>query len=723
MAGWRAAISQMVSRNMWAQRAGITYNGKRDTFDALGYKKLLTANDFRARFNRGGVANKLVKALPEATWKQGFEVIEDDDPSHDTPFELAWDQFDTKFKLTSVFRRGDTLSGIGRFGVILMGLPGAPNTPVEKVSIDDFKYFMPYSEETVSVFRWDLDPTSERHGRPELYSLNRVLAPTPGNVQANTSISLQVHWTRVLHLADSLLDDEAYGEPRLQAVWNYLDDLDKISGGGAEAFWRRADGGTQWNLDPEIEIEGEDEDPASSANPRPSAKNAGIKKQVEELEHGLRRNVFTRGVEMHRMGSDVAPLKDPVDTIMSLISATCGIPQRVFMGSEQGKLAAQADRSNWDDRVAARRDDYAAPVVVRELVDRMIRWGALPEPKLPYKVKFSQIRVMDDLQKAKVATEWAGLNQNGTVVVMPDEIRRILDLEPLDESGDVTDIQMMPSNNKPEPRVDGGVKAPLAARKYGLLTYEQRIAYGQKLRVAAVRGHANHIHRAADKYLPKFRMIAKKAFAAGRSELDLTALREALTAKDEARTLELVSGAITATERTLSQLMPGALLDTLREAASNNPLRAAWVDKESGVDDHGRDAGKVARAKESHVPVTKEKIADATSREKRVADAIGGEHIGGNKPFDVIIKDKNGKMTHGIEVKTIFGKNDKITMHKGSLKRKESFARKHGLMTHTIAIDARGNRDAYHHREGLGSFRLKGMSKISRAELHGRVRG
>lgn len=718
---WRAAIGQMISRNMFAGRAGITYGGKRDTYEALGYKKLLNAIDFRQRYNRNGVANRLVKAMPAATWKQGFEIIEDEDPNTETPFEKLWDEFDTKHKLTSRFRKADTLSGIGRFGVIVMGLPGVPNTPVEKASLEDFAYFMAYSEETVSVFQWDLDPTSNRYGRPLMYQLQRVLAPTPGNVSANTSISIQVHFSRILHLADGLLDDECYGEPRLQCVWNFLDDLEKISGGGAEAFWKRADGGTQWDVDPEIDVEGEENDPVSSANPEPSAKTSGIKKQIHEMEHGLRRNVFTRGVTVNRLGSDVAPLQDPVNTIISLISASTGIPQRVFMGSEQGKLAAQADRSNWDDQVAARRDDYAGPFVIRELVDRLIAWGALPQPAQPYKVMWSSIRVMDDLQRAQVAGEWAALNQpNGPVVVLPNEIRKILGLGALDDAGSITDVQMMPGA---APKPTGGVKAPLAARKYGLLTLEQRRNYLERaLKTAtAARGGNNHVHRAADKFAPKFRKIARAAFSEGRAALNMDKLREALANKDEAATLALISEAITATETALKSTVPAALLDTLTEAAST-PLRLAWTDK-NGVDDHGRDAGKVQRAKESHVPMTKEKLASATEREKAIVAAIGGEHIGGTKPFDVVLRDKSGKMTHAIEVKTIFGKRDKITMHKSSLKRKEAFARKNGLQTHTIAIDARGGKDAYYHREGLGSYRLKGMTKSSKSDLHGRVRG
>jgi hypothetical protein len=162
----------------------------------------------------------------------------------------------------------------------------------------------------------------------------------------------------VLHIADGLLDDNVFGEPRLQCIWNRLDDLEKVAGGGAEAFWRRADAGIQFDLDPTLELD----EPAKES----------MKKQIEAYEHEMKRMLTTRGVKINQLGSDVADFSNSVNSIISLISAGTGIPQRVLMGSEQAKLASKMDRSNWDERVEDRRKDYAAPHVVRPFIDRMI---------------------------------------------------------------------------------------------------------------------------------------------------------------------------------------------------------------------------------------------------------------------------------------------------------------------------------------------------------------
>ena len=72
-----------------------------------------------------------------------------------------------------------------------------------------------------------------------------------------------------------------------------------------------------------------------------------------------------------------------------------------------------------------------------------------------------------------------------------------------------------------------------------------------------------------------------------------------------------------------------------------------------------------------------------------------------------------GYLAAQIEVKTVFGKHDKVTMHPRSRIRKEKAAKKAGASTHTIAIDARGVKDVYYHREGFGSYRFHSMTKAT----------
>lgn len=82
-----------------------------------------------------------------------------------------------------------------------------------------------------------------------------------------------------------------------------------------------------------------------------------------------------------------------------------------------------------------------------------------------------------------------------------------------------------------------------------------------------------------------------------------------------------------------------------------------------------------------------------------------------NKPFDILTRD--GK--HGIEVKTLtIGTNEKITMKREAMERKYKYANDNGMRLHTVVVDMRGGNSVkgIYYKEGVGSFRLGGMTKL-----------
>lgn len=221
------------------------------------------------------------------------------------------------------------------------------------------------------------------------------------------------------------------------------------------------------------------------------------------------------------------------------------------------------------------------------------------------------------------------------------------------------------------------------------------------------------------------------AFSEGKRKLDLDALKAALRDKNQHAVFELVSPAIEATAAHLKGSLVGVLAK-VRDASADGAakalskiLEAAWFDDRLGYDSHGREDGsgkdraKVIAAKESYKPATAEKQRWAEGNESTVASMTGGKGTDDNKPADVVVK-IDGK-THGVEVKTLLeGRRDKVTMHPKSRERKEAWAKKNSAVLHTIALDDRkafgskgysGHRIYY--RRGVGSFRLKGMTKVT----------
>lgn len=414
-------------RTRFGQWLGVTFGGRRDTYEALGYARVLRPQDYRARYERGGIAARIVESFPKACWRGAGGVYEDEDPEKITTFEQAYLDLNLRLHIWSTFLRADVLAGLGRYAVILIGAPGNLDTPLESVKgPDDIKYLMPYAEEDAAITEYVMDEEDERWGQPLFYTLKRSQLYATGYANPPTNIAKQVHYTRCIHIADSALDDIVFGQPRLMRVWNLLDDLDKVIGGGAEAFWKRADGGTQFKLDPEMQF---DADPEKAAQQR-----AKMREEFDEFTHELRRNIITRGVEINRLGSDTANLAGPAAAVMDQIAGTVGIPQRILMGSERGQLASSRDKSNWDDQVQDRRNAFCGPMVARQLMDRFIDIGALPEPA-QYEIEWPEIDEMDQGQRVAAAAQVSTINQTtGEVVVLPSEIRTVyLGLAPLTE--------------------------------------------------------------------------------------------------------------------------------------------------------------------------------------------------------------------------------------------------------------------------------------------------
>jgi hypothetical protein len=397
-------------REMLAALAGMSFGGVRDLYSTLGYDRVLTPQKLRDRYARGDIATRIVEAYPKATWRGGPELVEDEDPDVVTDFEEAWDSLAERLSVWSVLQRADVLCGLGSFSIVLIGAVGALETELPKLSgPEGVLYLAPYGPDEVTIDTYVDNTEDPRFGLPQTYRIRRSSA-----VNRSRGLDSTVHWTRVIHIADRLLDDRVNGDPLLAHVWNRLDDLDKVVGGGSESYWRRVHPGTILGVDPDTRI-GE-------------AEIKKLKEETDEFIHGMKRFLTLRGVEVDQLQADVSNFNTQVQSIISLISGATGIPQRILIGSERGELASTQDKENWNERVQDRRDTFGTPVV-RQVVDRFVDHGVLPQPD-QYDVRWPDIDDLTEDERAGVADKWSKLSaQAGGPVVDPEEIRdRVLRL-------------------------------------------------------------------------------------------------------------------------------------------------------------------------------------------------------------------------------------------------------------------------------------------------------
>ena len=426
------ALSNMVERVRLLNQTGRTFSGNRDLYQALGYKRDLNLEDYLHRYKRNSVAGAIVDAFPKGTWRgAAVELIENPDPDTWTPFEQAWWDLSRRLKIWPTLMKADILSGLGRYSVVLLGAPGEVGSPLPgQISPKKLRFLAVYGEKRAKVKDYETNLSSERYGWPKTYQID---AGVPGS----TSVKwIDVHWSRVIHIAETKLDEPMFAEPRLERQWNLLDDLEKLTGSGSEAFWLRAHQGYHFDLDKEIELDetGEQE----------------MSEEVDEFVNNIRRAVRTRGVKVTSLGSDVAEFDRNVLSIVSLISSGTGIPQRILLGSEQGQLASEQDRVNWSERVQDRRTEFAGPMVVDQLVNRLIEHKVLPEPAEEWTIRWPRVFDLSEGERIKLAQGIADVNSKfKKQVVTVNETRDIyLGLPSIPEAEQV-DIE------KPEPAASG----------------------------------------------------------------------------------------------------------------------------------------------------------------------------------------------------------------------------------------------------------------------------
>jgi hypothetical protein len=430
------ALSVMMTR---MRSMGATmFGGKRDFYEALGYNQTIDLPAIRTRYDRGDIAGRIVDAYPKSTWGGVAEIIEVEDPDTLTTFEKACRALMSQVKMWSVFKRADILAGLGKYSVILIGAPGPDLTQeLPRGKPGQVVYLTPYGEATASIATQEEDERNPRYGQPLLYELTSQSA-----TKTAKAIVRKVHWTRVIHIADNILDNDLAGTSRLEKVWNRLDDLDKIVGGGSEAFWKAVYQGMQIDVDKDMDLD----DPSLTE----------LKAQIDEFEHNMRRTMRTRGVKVTTLGADTSDFSNNAGTVLDLISGACEVPQRILLGSERGELASTQDRENWHDRVNNRRTDWAEPYVVRPFIDRLIEYGYLPRPKEDYWVVWPKLG-LNMTETSLIVERLSKVNtQMGETVITGDDVRdKVLGWDLLDPA----DVHAIPLPESDEADVPNEAEA------------------------------------------------------------------------------------------------------------------------------------------------------------------------------------------------------------------------------------------------------------------------
>ena len=440
-----STASILASRHKFAQRIGYAFGDSgtdRDYYAVLGYSRNPTAEDYLARYRFQDVAKAVVNLPPQDTWKNSPVLIDGEERSDQdkvtSKFLLDWQALTEsggEIRALHYFERVDRLARIGQLAVMLVGCKDGAVTldlPVQKnmSGISDLLYLSVFSE--VSINNLDayvvMDEKNPRFGKPEFYDID-----LSSGLPRGKGIT-KVHYSRIIHVAEDLLEDDVYGLPSLESVINRLEDLFKVVGGAAEATWKLMRKGVVMLAQEGFTL------------PDDATSKAAFDDEIYKMEHDLARVFKFGGVDIKDLGSDVVDPDKIFAVIMDCISIATRIPKRILMGSERGQLASDQDERAWAGVIKSRQTKFAEPFILRAFVNWCVRNGIIAAPKSgKYKVEWPELYEMSQKEKAETANQLSSaivgyINATGVVdVVDPNEFRkRVLgwperdDLEPVE---------------------------------------------------------------------------------------------------------------------------------------------------------------------------------------------------------------------------------------------------------------------------------------------------
>ena len=348
----------------------------RTYWEMFGYPECIDKYEYQKMYDRNPVAHRVVELYPAECWQQLPTILDSDAPT-ESHFEVQIDQLFRKHNIWSMLRRVDVLSGIGNFGILLMGVgDGKPLsepvdlTPIANGSRRQYKlqYIRAFPHSQVSIAESESKKSSRRYGHPTKYRIrfqpNDLITDVEGFVDLSEQI---VHWTRVIHIADNREVSEIYGIPRLQLVYNALLDLEKVFGSSGEMFWKGAY--------PGFAVEATDNQLGTV-----QIDSESIRHEVEKYENNLQRWMALKNAHVNPLSSSYSDPSNHIKTCLDQIALAVGCPMRILLGSERGELASSQDGVLWRKRLMERQETYITPYIIRPVVQYLVNCGMVDPP-------------------------------------------------------------------------------------------------------------------------------------------------------------------------------------------------------------------------------------------------------------------------------------------------------------------------------------------------------
>lgn len=405
-----------------ASRSG-SFSGNYDQADTLhqiyedfGYPDQLTFNNYWNMYRRFGVARSVCDIPVDFTWL--------DDPTVDggATFNSQFEELVEKLKLWTRLKGLDKRQRVGRYAGLFVRVKDGknPDQPLDMLNgIDSVVSITPIYEGQLTPAETQQDPKSPEFGNPITYNYN---SSSTGNRDDKTAKSLTIHHSRIIISAEDADDGSIYGISALEAPYNDLMDLRKICGAGGEGFYQNTRNAPQITTREGFQA--------------PKGKLlTDLEDQIDEYLNKWRKTLVTNGLEFNYPDITLPNPEKYYQNSLNNISAASKIPNKILIGGQTGRLAADEDSELFLSLMMERRYGFGS-----DMIEAFINWctkhKVLAEPS-NLEIEWTDLLARSDDDKITAAERMAAVNEKqfrsgGSPVFSEEEIREQAGYDPED---------------------------------------------------------------------------------------------------------------------------------------------------------------------------------------------------------------------------------------------------------------------------------------------------
>lgn len=443
-------------RNYLSSLFNGTSNTKRQRlYQEFGYPLHLSFDDFYRAYTRNAVADASVSRMVDGCWEDFPEVYEGD-KTKDATTLTAWDKQVNKLlkRCWKQIKGADRRNLVGRYSALLIQVKDSKpwRDPVDAAAVGRLAEkalvkLIPVWEAQLEPIEWDSNPESETFGDVKMYSFVEL---SVGNSQdARPGRIVNVHPDRVIILAEGSDDGSmTSGRSMLEAGFNKLQDIEKVSGGASEGFLKNASRQLNYNFSERTNFAAL----AKALGTTEGNLADALDTQVRRLNDSTDSASFMQAGTAEVLSVAAADPEPTWRTALNEWCATVPIPVKVLVGMQTGERASTEDAKDWAKTRMSRRNGFLTDVIT-EIVTRFWTFGIIPPAKgEEITVGWSDLLAPSQAEKIANMDKMADVavkstNAFGRSAITENEIRSAGELQPLPELDD----EVPPDGNKPKP--------------------------------------------------------------------------------------------------------------------------------------------------------------------------------------------------------------------------------------------------------------------------------